>query len=69
MVDPVRFDADLLRRVAANPNYHVVIVGGLLGGVEKTLPDLPNIHLLGMKTLNELPGYLKAMDVCLMPYR
>jgi len=22
-----------------------------------------------MKTLNELPGYLKGMDVCLMPYR
>jgi glycosyltransferase involved in cell wall biosynthesis len=69
MVDSVRFDADLLRRVAANPDYHVVIVGGLLGGVEKSLPDLPNIHMLGMKTLNELPGYLKAMDVCLMPYR
>ncbi len=36
---------------------------------KKTLPDLPNSHLLGMKALNELPGYLKAMDVCLMPYR
>jgi glycosyltransferase involved in cell wall biosynthesis len=22
-----------------------------------------------MKTLSQLPGYLKAMDVCLMPYR
>ena len=69
MVDPVRFDSALLRRVAANPEYHLVIVGGLLGGAEKSLPDLPNLHLLGMKTLNELPGYLKGMDVCLMPYR
>lgn len=69
MVDPVRFDSDLLRRLAANSDYHILIVGGLLGGAEKSLPDLPNVHLLGMKTLSELPGYLKAMDVCLMPYR
>jgi glycosyltransferase involved in cell wall biosynthesis len=69
MVDPVRFDSELLTRLAANPDYHIVIVGGILGGAEKSLPDLPNIHLLGMKTLSQLPGYLKAMDVCLMPYR
>jgi glycosyltransferase involved in cell wall biosynthesis len=69
MMEPVRFDSDLLSRLASNPEYHVVIVGGFLGGVEKSLPNLPNLHKLGMKAMAELPGYLKGMDVCLMPYR
>jgi glycosyltransferase involved in cell wall biosynthesis len=69
MVDPVRFDSELLRRVAENPQYHLVIVGGILGGAERSLPAQPNVHLLGMKPLNELPGYLRGMDVCLMPYK
>jgi glycosyltransferase involved in cell wall biosynthesis len=69
MVDLVRFDSELIRLVATNPEYHVVIVGGAMPGAEKSLLDLPNVHLLGMKPLVELPGYLKGMDVCLMPYR
>jgi glycosyltransferase involved in cell wall biosynthesis len=69
MVDLIRFDSELIRLVAANPEYHVVIVGGAMPGAERSLLDLPNVHLLGMKPLDELPGYLKGMDVCLMPYR
>jgi glycosyltransferase involved in cell wall biosynthesis len=29
---------------------------------------LPNVHCFGRKTIEELPGYLKAMDVCILPY-
>ena len=33
-----------------------------------SLTSLPNVHLFGRKTVPELPPYLKAMDVCLLPY-
>lgn len=29
----------------------------------------PNVHYLGWHPYESLPGYMKAMDVCLMPYR
>lgn len=69
MADKVRFDTDLVQRLCKRPEYHVVIVGGLLGGVDRELPSLPNLHVLGMKAIADLPGYLKGMDVLIMPYR
>lgn len=70
MMDAVRFDVDLINRLAVeNPNYQIVIVGGFVGDAQVMLPVRDNIHLLGMKPVAELPGYLKGMDVCLMPYR
>jgi glycosyltransferase involved in cell wall biosynthesis len=36
---------------------------------ESRLAALPNVHLLGGKSLAELPAYLKAMDVALIPYK
>ena len=69
IVDTVRFDVDLIQRLAENLEFHIVIVGGFINNAEKTLPQRPNIHLLGVKRVSELPAYLKAMDVCLMPYR
>ncbi len=33
-----------------------------------SLPRRPNLHYLGQKSYGELPGYLKAFDVCLMPW-
>jgi glycosyltransferase involved in cell wall biosynthesis len=69
MMDAIRFDASLLGQLAENPGYHLVIVGGVVGGAGKILPAHPNLHWLGMKPVNELPAYLKGMDVCLMPYR
>jgi glycosyltransferase involved in cell wall biosynthesis len=35
---------------------------------ESALPRLPNIHYTGQKGYDELPGYLKAFDVCLIPF-
>lgn len=69
MVDSVRFDTDLVRQICAHPDWHVVIVGGLRDGVERQLPALSNLHILGMKSVAELPGYLKGMNVLMMPYR
>lgn len=69
MVDPLRFDPELIARLAGEESHQIVIVGGFLGGSEKSIPDRPNVHKLGMKTVAELPGYLKGFDVCIMPYR
>jgi glycosyltransferase involved in cell wall biosynthesis len=50
----------------------VVIVGQALGdgfGLDLgRLTHRANVHLLGMKGRGALPGYLKAFDVCLIPY-
>ena len=69
MMDGVRFDVDLIARAAHAPNRHVVLIGGTVGDSERLLPAAPNIHRLGMKPVAELPGYLKGLDVLLMPYR
>ena len=34
----------------------------------EALKRLPNVHLLGRREQRELPGYLKAFDVCAMAY-
>jgi glycosyltransferase involved in cell wall biosynthesis len=69
MIDNVRFDADLVRRIADASSYNVVTIGGFMADAERLLSARPNIHRLGMKTIAELPAYLKGLDVCLMPYK
>jgi glycosyltransferase involved in cell wall biosynthesis len=69
MIDNVRFDADLVRRAAETTSHHVVLIGGFMPGAQGLLAARPNVHQLGMKTIAELPAYLKGLDVCLMPYK
>ncbi len=72
LVDDVRFDADLVMRLTDNSDHQIVIIGdyaGGLGRLDKLLPARPNLHILGLKPVQELPAYLKGLDVCLMPYR
>jgi len=64
-------DLALLTRVAgAFAHASLVFVGHAenVPGVG-TLAALPNVHFLGMKPLAELPAYLAAFDVCLVPFR
>ncbi len=70
MIDPLRLDVDLLLAVARrNPNWNFVLIGGHLQNYDpKPLNALPNIHRLGMKPLEQLPAYVKAFDVCTVPY-
>jgi glycosyltransferase involved in cell wall biosynthesis len=69
MIDPLRFDPDLIARLAMNESHQIVIVGGFLDGAEKSIPARNNVHRLGMKHVGELPAYIKGFDVCIMPYR
>jgi UDP-N-acetylglucosamine transferase subunit ALG13 len=66
-IDAHTFNADLFISVAAAlPNVSFVLVGG------SSLPsgwcNLANVHLLGRKPYDEVPGYMAACDVLLMPW-
>lgn len=64
-----RIDYDLLQNIALqNPKYSFVMIGPLAKVNMDDLPHLPNIHYLGMKYYQDLPAYLKAFDVAMMPF-
>jgi UDP-galactopyranose mutase len=64
-----RFDIELLDRIAElRPNWSFVMVGPVVKISEEDLPRRPNIHYLGGKTYDQLPGYLSGWDVALMPF-
>jgi exopolysaccharide biosynthesis WecB/TagA/CpsF family protein len=56
---------------AADPAWQIVLVGPVNSGDvdEACLRCAPNIHLLGGRPRSELPAYLKALDVALIPYK
>ena len=60
-------DLALLRRVANSyPEGSIVLVGPV--GVDEAALDLPNIHLLGPRSYRDLPAYVQAFDVGIVPY-
>jgi len=69
-----QLDLDLLVRLAGvRPDWSLVMVGPIcnVSGKERTLAtlqELPNVHFLGSKPVEALPGYVQHMDVCLMCY-
>jgi glycosyltransferase involved in cell wall biosynthesis len=65
-----RTDAGVLARIARErPGWSVAIVGLVKGDIDlRELRSLPNVHIFGKKPTDELPGYLKAMDVALIAY-
>ncbi len=68
MIDTIRFDAALIQELADNLPVQIILVGGTMPGAERLLPHHPRIHWLGMRSLEQLPAYLRGMDVLLMPY-
>lgn len=64
-----RMDLDLLAGIAqARPDWQLVILGPVVKIDAENLPNLPNIHYLGMKTYEQLPHYLANWDVALLPF-
>ncbi len=64
-----RIDLSLLDQVAQlRPDVSFVMIGPVVKIEEKDLPRHSNLHYLGGKPYNELPAYLKAIDVAMMPF-
>lgn len=64
-----RFDIQLTAEVARlRPEWQIVLVGPVVKIDPADLPRLPNIHYLGARTYDELPGYLSGWDVAIMPF-
>lgn len=75
------FHVPLMREVfTRRPDWSLVVVGPIIepqgdnarANEQRTqlnaLKQLPNVHLIGRREQKELPGYLKAFDVCAMAY-
>jgi UDP-galactopyranose mutase len=62
-----RFDRELLDQIASRrPDWQFVIIGPVVKIDPETLPNHPNIHYLGAKKYDELPGYLAGWDIALL---
>lgn len=66
-----KVDISLLEKLArAHPEWSIVLIGPVFPSVvpAQRLKNLRNVHLLGYREPRELPAYLKAFDVGLIPY-
>jgi glycosyltransferase involved in cell wall biosynthesis len=57
----------------AHPEGSVVVIGKVAPDVDpkelEALTSQPNVHMLGRKPYAALPGYCRAFDVALMPFK
>lgn len=64
-----RMDLALVEGIARRkPEWHIVMVGPVAKISTDTLPKLPNIHYLGMKSYDELPAYISGWDIAMLPF-
>jgi len=68
-----RLDLALLHEAAeSRPDWNFVFVGAVNDTDCQTqlrrFAALPNVHLLGQKTVDEVPRYVGNFDVCVIPY-
>jgi glycosyltransferase involved in cell wall biosynthesis len=70
MIDE-RFDLRTLLELARTRNdWSIVLVGPIVSSrFSSGLRQFPTIYCLGKKNFEELPRYLRAFDVCLIPFR
>ena len=61
-------DLELIRFLAVSrPDCSFALIGKITTDV-KLFNGLPNVHLLGQKSYEELPCYVKAFDVAILPF-
>lgn len=67
-----RFDFDLMAAVAAGrPDWRFVLAGPIAGSRQAEadrLARLPNVRFVGLLGREELPSFLKGVDVALIPF-
>lgn len=62
-------DTELLETVATcHPKADLVLIGECRVSTDR-LRTLPNVYLLGRRPYSALPGYLRACDVAVIPFR
>ena len=68
-----RIDYDLLNECATQrPDWSIVLLGPMVKITKEQIDfflKLPNVHWLGPKRYELLPGYAKAFDVCILPFK
>ena len=61
-------DFELIERLAkAKPSWNIILFGRAVSDISSLLA-VPNIYYLGIKSYEELPNYLKALDVAIIPF-
>ena len=71
-IHPDRVDLPLLRELALTmPDETFVLIGPVMlpGADEQELRALPNLVLTGPIPYRDLPDYMRAFDVCMVPHR
>lgn len=64
------FDVELVRRVAEDhPQDLILLVGRDTAGAAERLTGVANVQFVGEVPYKELPYWLHAFDVCLLPFR
>ena len=64
-----RLDLDLLAALAAaHPEWQIVLAGPVVKIDPASLPQAPNLHVLGSKAYADLPAYLAGWDVAILPF-
>jgi glycosyltransferase involved in cell wall biosynthesis len=71
-ISAYKVNFSLLKRVAeAHPEWSIVLIGKIGEGEPGTnvsaLEDLGNVHFLGPRPYSDLPSYLKAFAVAILP--
>lgn len=62
-------DLELLDHLAARLPHVSFVLLGRVAQDTSLLDARPNVHFLGKRDYRDLPGYLKAFDVCLLIYK
>lgn len=73
-IDHGRMDYELIKYLAfAHSEWSIVLVGGYKDSRKyqsfQEIERLENVHLLGEKSYEDLPAYLKAFRICIVPFR
>ena len=64
-----RMNIELIAKIAEEkPEWHFVMIGPVIKIDPASLPRPQNIHYLGGKTYQDLPGYLSGWDLAMIPF-
>ncbi|MFZ5596403.1 MAG: glycosyltransferase [Bacillota bacterium] len=64
-------DQDLIEFLArSRPDWSFAMIGPVGAGISvERLKALPNVYFFGRRDKEDLPGYIKAFDVCINPFK